>query len=170
MTKRQLLMAGLGAAGLLLVNLPASAQLSGDTSTFNGEVAAACSFVGLPDEYQLTYYGSVNYLRGSAPFELATNVASPRLEISVVTVNSEPTALNNSFVSAYGKILRSVSNQWTSVATSTKTLTSVTAPLDMSEGNTFSLQVYNITNNRNGDRYQLAPGDYSYTVTLSCLL
>ena len=61
-------MAGLGAAGLLLVNLPASAQLSGDISTSSGEVAATCSFVGLPDEYQLSYYGSDNYLRGDASF------------------------------------------------------------------------------------------------------
>ena len=82
-------MAGLGAAGLLLVNLPASAQLSGDISTSSGEVAATCSFVGLPDEYQLSYYGSDNYLRGDASFELATNVASPELEITVLTVNSE---------------------------------------------------------------------------------
>ena len=163
-------MAGLGAAGLLLVNLPASAQLSGDTSTFSGEVATTCSFEGLPDEAQLNYISSDNNLRGSAPFQLATNAASLRLEISNVTVNSEPMALNNSIVSAYGKILRSVSNQWTSVATSTKTFASVTASLDMSEGSNFSLQVYNITNNRDGDRYQLATGDYSYTVTLSCLI
>jgi len=170
MAARWLLFAGLGAAGLLLINLPASAQLSNDTSTFNGEVAATCSFGDLADTYQLAYYGSNNQLHGYTSFDLVTNVANPRFELSTVTVNSEPSALNNSSVSAYGRLQRYVPNQWGIVATSTKTLSAVTAPIDISQGNRFLLEVFNLTNNRVGGKYQLAPGFYSYTITLSCLL
>ena len=170
MAARWWLFAGLGAAGILLINLPASAQLSNDTSTFNGEVAATCSFGDLADTIQLAYYGSNNQLHGYTSFDLVTNVANPRFELSAVTVNSEPSALNNSSVSAYGRLQRYVPNQWGIVATSTKTLSAVTAPIDISQGNRFLLEVFNLTNNRVGGKYQLAPGFYSYTITLSCLL
>ena len=64
MTTLGLLMAGLGAAGLLLVNLPASAQMSNDTSTFNGEVAATCSINGLNSDYALSWASGSGYLSG----------------------------------------------------------------------------------------------------------
>ena len=64
MTTLGLLMAGLGAAGLLLVNLPVSAQMSNDTSTFNGEVAATCSINGLNADYALSWASGSGYLSG----------------------------------------------------------------------------------------------------------
>ena len=48
---RQLLLAALGATGSLLIDLTALAQLSSDTSTFSGVIAAMCVFDGLGNSY-----------------------------------------------------------------------------------------------------------------------
>ena len=83
-------MAGFGAAGLLLVNLPASGQLSNDTSTFSGQVATTCSFEGLADSYLMTYYTGSNQLGGQGDFDVISNVSNLRIEVGSVVVNSEP--------------------------------------------------------------------------------
>ena len=86
------------------------AQLSGDTSTFNGEVAAACSFESLRDSYSMIYYDSVNYLRSSAYFEVATNLPSIRVGVSQVTTITESVGLNGAAIDVdarfYQRILR----------------------------------------------------------------
>ena len=71
---RQLLAAGFGVAGLLLMNPAASAQLANDTSTFNGEVAATCSLNGLNSDYALSIDPNNGYLSGGFnAFEVNAN-------------------------------------------------------------------------------------------------
>ena len=97
-------MAGFGAAGLLLVNLPASGQLSDDTSTFSGEVAATCSFEGLADSYLMTYYTGSNQLGGQGDFDVISNVSNLRIEVGSVVVNSEPAPFEGKAINATGKL------------------------------------------------------------------
>ena len=167
---RQLLIAGLGAAGLLLVNLPAPAQLSNDTSTFNGEVAATCSFDGMADSYSMDYWGSVNYLRGSAQLSVASNAPSLRVSVSRVTTNSEPAANNGASVYVNAYLYQYHSGTWNLKTTGTKGSTGTSLPINISQGDNFNLTAMVYTNNRIGNKYQLSQGQYSYTVTLSCLL
>jgi len=58
---RRLLLAALGAAGSLLMELPALAQLSNTTSTFSGQVAATCEF-NLPENIEMNYDANFNRL------------------------------------------------------------------------------------------------------------
>ena len=166
---RQLLVAGLGAAGLLLVDLPASAQLSGNISTFNGEDLADISFIR--DSYSMIYYDSVNYLRSSAYFEVATNLPSIRVGVSQVTTITESVGLNGAAIDVDARFYqRDSSGRSFLRATATKSSSATTESLDMSVGNRVRLDAVVFTANRVGSLYQIGPGEYSYTVTISCLL
>lgn len=68
---RQLLLTALGAAGSLLVDLPALAQLSNTTSTFTAEVPASCAITNLEENYVLPW--SMGGLRGTAEFTISAN-------------------------------------------------------------------------------------------------
>ena len=97
MASLRLLLTALGSAELLLVNLPASAQLSNDTSTFNGEVAPICSF-SLPDSIQLEFRSLRKDLYGSHDFELTTNSSAIRVSVAQLTVNDEPSPVESAVV------------------------------------------------------------------------
>ena len=163
-------MAGLGAAGSLLMNLSASAQLSNDTSTFNGEVAATCSFQGLGDSYSMTYYAGSNQLGGQGDFDVISNVSNLRIEVGRVVVNNEPAPIEGKPILATGKLRQYASSRWIEKAVSSKSSSSAAIPLDISEGSSFRLSVYNWTNDRNGSVMYVPPGNYSYTITITCLL
>ena len=163
-------MTGLGAAGLLLVNLPASGQLSNDTSTFSGEVATTCSFDGLADSYPLNYYGAGNYLRGTAEFNVMTNAADLKVGLSTVTTNNEPTALNGRNVYVTVNFYRVEGNNWILYTSGNKFSSGTSQSVDISQGNTFQLYTLVSTNDPVNGKYFLAPGQHSYSVTLSCLL
>ena len=168
---RRLLLAVLGAAGSLLMELPALAQLSSDTSTFSGAIAATCLFDGLEDSYSMIYYDSVNYLRSSAYFEISTNLPSIRVEVSQVTTNAESYALNNSTIYAAAMFYqRDSSGRSFQRAMGTKSGAGSTPLLDMTVGDRFRLDLMVYSNNRQNNLYQLGPGQYSYTTTISCLL
>jgi len=166
---RQLLMAGLGAAGLLLVNLPASGQLSDDTSTFRGEVAATCSFEGLADSYLMTYYTGSNQLGGQGDFDVISNVSNLRIEVGSVVVNSEPAPFEGKAINATGKLRQSIDGRWIEKVTSSKSFPGDVV-VDISEGSRFRLSAYNWTQDRNGSLMYIPPGNYSYTITITCLL
>jgi len=167
---RQLLLAELGAAGSLLMGLPALAQLSNTTSTFSGEVAASCSFDGLEDSYLMTYYGIGNYLRGTASFNVITNLADLRFGVSTVVTNSEPAASNSRNVYVYADFYTVKGNVWTMWARGTKSASGTTPSIDVSQENNFALSSFVNTNDPVNSKYFLTPGQYSYTITLSCLL
>ena len=164
-------MAGLGAAGLLLVNLPASAQLSDDTSTFTGLVAASCSFDGFRDSYPMIWYDAVNYLRSSAHFNVITNLPSVRIRVSQVATISESAGLSGAAIDVDAYLYqKDSSNRSFLKATATKSSSATTDLLDMSFGNGIRLDAVVLTANRVNNLYQIGPGEYYYTVTISCLL
>ena len=158
---RQLLLAGLGAAGLLLLDLPASAQLSGDTSTFNGEVAATCSIDGLDSDYSLSWASGNGYLHGgyhsfdvnansrvklTASYEIATEPSGFTPDYRRVLMRqvvggeaSNPVLANGPGVDSFTLFL-------------TDTPGTATAEVRMFVG------------------ANPPPGDYSYRVTIACLL
>ena len=161
-------MAGVGAAGLLLVNLPASGQLSNDTSTFNGEVAQTCSF-DLEDTAPLIYQSS-NWLAGGYEFNLTTNLPNIRMSLSEISVGSEPAPISSE-ISKIVSLFHREGNLYTNIA-ATNNNRNLSDPLvvSTSSANTFRISMSVMTTNRVDNRYLLAPGNYSYSVTLSCLL
>ena len=168
---RQLLVAGFGFAGLLLVNLPASAQLSDDTSTFTGQVAASCLFDGFRDSYPMIWYDAVNYLRSSAHFNVITNLPNIRIGVSQVTTITESAGLSGAAIGVDAYFYqKDSSNRSFLKATATKSSSATTELLDMSFGNGVRLDAVVLTANRVNNLYQIGPGEYSYTVTITCLL
>ena len=166
---RKLLLAALGAAGSLLVDLPALAQLSNATSTFSGQVAANCSF-NLPENIALTYYSNLNRMAVFEEFELTTNISPVRIHASRLVVVSEPPPYASE-ITAHLYIYDFV-NQVQVVATKS---------YEDSQGQEFSFSTTNPnsfwidfqvrTQSRadNSERYELPSGDYSYRTTISCL-
>ena len=164
-------MAGFGFAGLLLVNLPASAQLSDDTSTFTGQVAASCLFDGFRDSYPMIWYDAVNYLRSSAHFNVITNLPNIRIGVSQVTAITESAGLSGAAIGVDAYFYqKDSSNRSFLKATATKSSSATTELLDMSFGNGLRLDAVVLTANRVNNLYQIGPGEYSYTVTITCLL
>ena len=163
-------MAGLGTAGLLLVNLPASGQLSDDTSTFSGEVATTCSFEGLSETASLNYQSSDNSLFGLEDFTISTNSSAVRLNISTVTANAEPSAPSGVFILANADLHQSRSGRYVKIMGSTKNSSQSRAPNDYSQDSNLRITSLITTTDPINSVFQLPLGDYSYSVTISCLL
>ena len=166
---RQLLIAGWCAAGLLLVDLPAPAQLSNDTSTFNGEVAATCSF-SLPDSIQLEFRSLRKDLYGSHDFELTTNSSAIRVSVAQLTVDDEPSPVESAVVPQI--TLFYVSGSTIYMANGTKVSGETLGPsiLSASGPNQLNLSASVGTATMRDNQYLLPPGNYSYSTTISCLL
>jgi len=168
---RQLLIVGLGAAGLLLVNLPASGQLSNDTSTFSGQVAQMCSF-SLQPTMVLGYRSGDNSLMGEQDIELITNLSSIRMSVSQVAIEAE--ASGSGSATRPLAHLYDMHNGMRLLAGGDKTNSSTSLSMNVSNPQSHPLRLYSfvLTESRGPDgvKYLLAPGTYSYSVTLSCLL
>lgn len=160
----------LGAAGSLLIDLPTLAVISSDTTTFSGEVAAKCTFDGLGNSYSMTYDSAGNGLKKSVYFDVATNAPEIRIEVSQLNTNQEAFGLNGTTVRASASVFQIRGNTTSFSASSTKNNSGRSQPTNISEGNTFRLDTLVWTNERVNNRYQLGPGEYSYSFTISCLL
>ena len=163
-------MAGFGVAGWLLVNLPASGQLSNDTSTFSGEVASTCSFEGLSETASLNYQSSDNSLFGLEDFTISTNSSAVRLNISTVTANAEPSAPSGVFILANADLHQSRSGRYVKIMGSTKNSSQTRAPNDYSQDSNLRITSLITTTDPINSVFQLPLGNYSYSVTISCLL
>ena len=163
-------MAGFGAAGLLLVNLPASGQLSNDTSTFNGEVAAMCSFSYIPDSISMDFRSLRKDLYGSYDFQLITNAPAVRLSVAQLTVNNEPAPVESPVRPQI--TLFYVSGNTIYMINGTKESGETLGPLSLSTStaNDLNLSASVGTAQMRDNQYLLPPGNYSYTTTISCLL
>ena len=168
-TKRKLIIA-VGSTLLFLIKSPALAALSTDTSTFSGEVAATCTFDGLGNSYSMTYDSAGNGLKKSVYFDVATNSPDIRIEVSQINTNQEAVGLNGTTVRASASVFQIRGNTTSFSASSTKNNSGRSQPTNISEGNTFRLDTLVWTNERVNNRYQLGPGQYSYSFTISCLL
>jgi len=168
---RQLLMAGLGAAGLLLVKLPAVGnEMAGDTSTFNGEVAATCSFGEMNEIASMSYQASDNSLFGLEDFTITTNAPEVRLNVSSVTTNAEAQTPEGVWVLVDAWLYQSRSGDYVRVTSGGKSSSGTTAPRDISQSPNFRITSLVKTTSPISGIYQLPPGEYSYSVTISCLL
>ena len=167
---RQLLIAGLGAAGLLLVNLPASGQLSDDTSTFSGEVATTCSFDGLSETAQMNYQSLDNSLFGLEDFTISTNSSALRLNVSRVTANTEPSAPSGVFILADADLHQSRNGSYARLTGGSKNSSGTAAPRDYSQDANLRITSLVTTTDPINGVFKLPLGNYSYSVTISCLL
>ena len=152
-------MAGFGAAALLLESLPALAQLSNDTSTFNGEVAATCSINGLNAEYSISL-DSGYLVGGYHAFNVNAN-SQVKLVANQQIIN-EPSGFNPDYRRA---LIRQVVNGDASspVFSSGPGADSTALSLSDTPGTaTAEVRMFVGPNP--------PPGDYSYQITISCLL
>jgi len=162
---RQLLLAALSAAGSLVVATPALSKLSNITATFSGHVTASCS-ISLDDSIEMNFSGNSNLLIGSQEFEVDTNLNDFKLSVSNVTVNREPQPLGQTIQPAAWLYYFSGKFRKTAAATKTeKSTRSYTSSIKR-----FKLETSVKTNQKIANRYELPPGDYSYSVTITCLL
>jgi len=167
---QQLLWSACIAAGSLLVDSPAIAQLSTDTSTFSGAIAAACAFDGLENSYSMTYDSAGNSLKKSVYFDVITNAPDIRIEVSQINTGLEAMALNQSTVRTSASVFQVQGQTPSFRASSTKNNSGTSQETNISAGNTFRLDTLVWTAEQVNNRYQLGPGRYSYSFTVSCLL
>ena len=152
---RQLLLAALGAAGSLLIGLPALAQLLNTTSTFSGEVAADCSLL-LPESTDLNSSQPTS-LTASTNFTLLTNLSNVELYVGLVQTLQEPN--QSQAPSKYFYIIRGAGSAlWAGQGRRFSTTPSAE--------NSFDMNMTIITSS--GE--PLAAGSYSYKVRIDCLL
>ena len=165
---RKLLLAALGAAGSLLIELPALAQISNTTSTFTGDVAASCEF-SLPENLSMGYVSRTNSLNGGYGFGVTTNSSVIRMGVSEVTVIKEPPPRESSIVPEVRVIY--VKGNMTYTAYGSKNVSLTSGPLSVSASalNSFSIVGTVKTSSQVNTLYQLPPGEYSYRVTITCL-
>ena len=165
---RQLLLAALGAAGSLLMELPALAQLSNTTSTFSGQIAASCPF-DLPETISLTYDSDNNGIRRFTFFDLLTNASEVRIAIGRVITNIEPPQTGSS-IEAEVTIDSMFEGNFKLVRATKATESSLSFPTytvgPTRFGITFEVKTAGWTND---GKYELPPGAYSYTTTIYCL-
>lgn len=167
---RQLLFAALGAAGSLLLGLPGLTQISNTTSTFSGDIAATCLFDGLEDSYSMTYNADANQLREYIYFNVITNSPDIRIGLGQVNPNQQPMALNGATVKSTASLFQVVAGNSFWRANSTQARSGTSLAFDISSGNNLRLDLNVWSTNPVDGKYQLGPGQYSYSFTVSCLL
>ena len=158
---RELLLAALGAAGSLLMDLPALAQLSNTTSTFSGQLAAACEF-NLPENVLLEYQPA-NWLLGEDGFDLTANISPVTLHISPAVVINEPLP----YASAITASTAITGTDFFRVYKADEG--SKAFDVDTSSSNRFNLRFEVATTSLVGGRFELPGGNYSYRIIISCL-
>ena len=163
---RKLLLAALGAAGSLLVGLPALAQLSNTTTTFSGQVAATCEINNLAENIPLTYRADLNYLTsGDRQFDLSTNISTVRIHVAPIVVVSEPPPYASSIRA--GITIDDYTPNILVAFTDSEGNKAYIA--NTSQPNYFRIRMSVFTESRVGGRYELPSGNYSYRATISCL-
>lgn len=173
---RQLLLTTLGAAGAMLIDLPSLAQISNTTSTFSGQIAANCS-INLPQSIALQYLDPLgqyaydrNKLRIFDEFHVTTNFSEIRVSIDSLVVNNEPQPLASA-ITAKISVTDNLSTGSRAIADkssgsqNTSFINTLFDFLPMRLYLEFDVE----TTGKSGGNYELPPGNYSYTATVSCL-
>ena len=153
-----------------MMNSPGLAQLSADTSTFTSQVAATCSINDLDQTTQMNYSGSSNSLFGMDDFTITTNAPEVRLNVSSVTLITEPQPASGVSILVDADLHRSVSGRYVRQTGGNKSLSGTSAQLNLSQEPNFRMTSLVTTTDPINNVYQLPPGSYAYSVTLSCLL
>ena len=162
---RRLLLAALGAAGSMLIDLPALAQLSNTTSTFSGQVAATCEFNNLAENFLLSYRGDANYLDSRLQnFELSTNLSGVRISVDRVVVLSEPPPYASSI---QARIM--VDHPTSGYSFISDKNIAGSRGFNLSASKLFTIQMAVFTESLVEGKYELPSGNYSYRTTIYCL-
>ena len=163
---RRLLLAVLGAAGSLLMELPALAQLSNTTSTFSGQVAATCEINNLAENIPLTYRADLNYLASPArKFDLSTNISTVRIHVAPVAIVNEPPPYASGIIA---KVL--VDDYASDFLIADKSDEGVKSyNVSTSQPNYFSVRMSAFTESMVDGKYELPSGSYTYRAIISCL-
>lgn len=151
----------------LLVDLSALAQMAQDSTDFSGVIPATCSITGLAETKQLILRSN-NSLVATDAFRLLTNSSMIRVSITGIAVEQQPVATASAII-ASASLHQLVGNRYLMVAHRTSP-TSDPLAVSTLEENTFSLMMTVLTEQYVNDAYELPLGDYSYVVTISCLL
>ena len=118
----------------------------------------------------MSYDGYFNRLRAFTDFEVNTNLAEYNLSLSTVTVNKEPQPLGQEIVPVV-KVGYLYGRRYSNFLFATKTFGGdgivETQP---SSRNQLTLETQVKTNLKVDNRFEIPPGEYSYSVTLTCLL
>ena len=163
---RKLLPAALGAAGSLLVDLSALAQLSNTTSSFSGEVSPSCQITGLKDGYALRNLTSNNgdpRLQSYAhTFSVESNVTAS-LTVSY-EILSEPQGFvaQNRWASLNARDQNGNANMNNELFSQSEN--SPTTPFVLDTPGSISAWVSMLIMAKS-----MPPGSYSYRATLTCL-
>ena len=167
---RQLLLTALGAAGSLLMGLPALAQLSTDTSTFSGNIAATCS-ISLPQNISLAYQANNTLFASGSVIQISTNFEGPQIVIDRLTVVEEPPAEQGKTIRAIFNLFEVVGGVVTT-AQASKSLGSSSTRFSVQPNNptdlSHSIYVNTFETDESGN-YLLPDGRYAYRATISCL-
>ena len=145
---------------------PLYAQLSSDTSTFSGEIAATCSFIDFPEEIALSWTGTRLQTNQNGNNGVFFNIlANVPVDISHtgMTVSAEPIGVEAS----PGLNLRRRSDN-SSVFYVYRTSNSARTELLNTANVAEAMKIYSWINFHN---FEVAPiGRYAHSITLSCLL
>ena len=139
-----------------------------DQTTFNGEVAGSCEFRNLPDQVSLTYDSNSNGFLDFIDFELLANVSEFRISAGQINAIREPANIPTG-----SQVNASITSTSTGLRTGTARLTggSTSPAIQNTPNQEHALQLYIqvMTGQATGGKWQLLPGDYSYSMTISCL-
>ena len=156
--------------GALYLGLTAGCSYAMDTdqTTFNGEVAGSCEFRNLPDQVSLTYDSNSNGFLDFIDFALLANISEFRISAGQINMIQEPANIPTG-----SKVNASVTSTSTGLRTGTARLTSgsTSQTIQNTPNQEHALQLYIqvMTGQATGGKWQLLPGEYSYSMTISCL-
>ena len=150
--------------------------LDADVTTFSGEVSQVCVFQGL-DDFSLNYQSVSNYFNAYESFGVSSNLSSVRLSIDSISANSVPANVPNLRVGLYLQHDSGSGYQQISSVARVSSSAVTSSPIETlpGENSLVRLFAYVDTSTRDnaeggGYRYHLAPGNYSFTAVLNCLV
>lgn len=152
----------------LLLDLRSYASnLASQQTNFIGNVPSTCFFSNVEATNEMSWRERWNDFFGRSDFSVTSNSNSIRLSLSKVSSNTEPsnitsgTKLDARLYSSENSVISS-SNKSTDGSANTFSVTPGTSE-------DLNIRIWVETNTSTSGLYHLKPGNYSYSVTVSCL-
>jgi len=153
----------------VLLGLPLVANAVTATSAFSGEVPQSCLIQGFEGERELLYDSSRNRLYGEFGFTVTANSQEIQLGLAPVQVNSQVGDGGNAAYVTAGIVDMDVRRYLGPYHTITSSQT-YAVPMIIGAEKSFEYRFGVGSLERIGDKYRLLPGNYSFTVVLSCYM
>jgi len=139
------------------------------SSIFTGEVPQSCLIEGFDGERELSYQAWRNSLYGEFGFTVTTNAENIQLGLAPVRVNREVGDGVNAATGTGGIVDMDAGLYLGSYHTTTSSKL-YAVPMTPGVGKSFEYRFGAGTSQKIGDKNQLLPGAYSFTVVLSCYM